>query len=243
LSDNLAFLLAIVLGEILPATIMLYAAYWAFEIRKALASPIRRNMALWQGSATLIAAATIFVTYSNSFVLLLLEAAFYDVAFVVIFAFLDSLLKVTRRSDPLLRDIIHWQQTRYIGWAAVALTAAFNPLYAFFPQSNAVPILVDIFNAVIFVVGGAGVLVGAPRIKDPVLKGNLKWIGLGLLCVIAVISTDIVESAAGLSNYTVYYSYPALILGLFFGLTGYCFYRAARHLAPISRLTEKAVSL
>jgi len=234
MSVNLGFALAIILGEVAPALILLYAAYWAFEIRKALASPLRRNLALWQGAVTSIFALTVFVTYSPNFAISVAIAIFYSVAFVVFFAYIDSLVRVARRSDPLLRDIIHWEKTRYVGWIGVGLIAVFNALSVFFPNSILVGVLVVIAIAVPFVIGGAGILVGSTRIKDPVLKGNLKWLGLALVFVILAIIVGIVEAFAGLSNYEIYYSYPALIGGAIDILCGYCLYKSARSLAPIS---------
>jgi hypothetical protein len=235
-SVNLGFVLAIIFSEIVPALIFLYAAYWAFEIRKALASPLRRNLALWQGAVGVIVAATTFLTYSNNFVISVILVVFYSVAFAVIFAYLDSIVKVARRSDPLLRNIIHWEKTRYVGWIGVGLIAVFNTSTLVLPsaQANLAGLLVEIFIPIPFVIGGAGVLVGSTRIKDPLLKGNLKWLGLTLAFATLTIIVAIVEALEGFSNYDIYYSYPALIAGAVDIVVGYCLYKSARSLAPIS---------
>jgi hypothetical protein len=237
-SVNPIFALAIVLEGV--ATIaFLYGAYWAFEIRKALASPIRRNLALWQGVVGVATAGSSFLTYSNNFVISVVIVIYYSIFFPVLFAYLDSLVKVARRSDPLLRSIIRWEKTRYVGWVGVALIAVFNVL-SLFPSAavaNLAGELVTIFIPIPFIVGGAGIFVGARRIKDPLLKGNLKWAGFVLLLVVLDTVASIVESLAGLTNYQIYYSLwglPAFVLTM---LAAYCFYKSARSLAPISHFT------
>src|SRR5579872_9723 len=98
MSASLEFVLTIILTEIFPVAIFLYAAYWSLEIRKALASPIYRNHALWQAASTIILAAGPILTYGTSLVISLVIAVFYAAFFAVIFAFIDSSIKVARRS-------------------------------------------------------------------------------------------------------------------------------------------------
>jgi hypothetical protein len=236
MSIDLGFVLAVIFTEIVPAAIALYASYWVFQIRKGLANPIRRNLALWEGAASIIFAASAFLTYSANFLISVVIVVFYNIAFVVLFAFFDSLIKVTRRSDPLLRSIIHWEKTRYVGWAGVFLIAVFNSLSVLLPtvQANLAGELATISIPIPLVIGGAGILVGSTRIKDPILKGNMKWLGLTLLFAVLQIVIGIAEAVVGLSNYEIYYSYPALIVAPLWVVAGYCLYRAARSLAPIS---------
>jgi hypothetical protein len=235
-SVNPSFVLAIILEGVV-AIVFLYGTYWAFEIRRALASPIRRNMALWQGFLGVIVAGAEFLTYSNNFAISVVLVIYYSVFFAVIFAYFDSLVKVARRSDPLLRNIIHWEKTRYVGWIGVVLIAVFNIL-SVSPSAalaNLAGDLVTVFILIPVAVGGAGILVGSTRIRDPILKGNLKWLGLALVFVILDDVANLLESLAGLSNYEIYYSYWGLISFVFVMLAAYCFYRAARSLAPISQ--------
>lgn len=239
MSIDLGFVLAIIFEEVVPAAIGLYASYWVFEIRKSLASPLRRNLALWQGAAGVILAASAFLTYSNNFVIYAAIVVFYSIAFAVLFAFFDSLVKVARRSDPLLRNIIHWEKTRYVGWIGVGLIAVFNSLSVALPaaQANLAGELVTIFISIPLVIGGAGILIASTRIKDPMLKNNLKWLGLVLVFAIITDIVSLAEGLVGISNYDVYYSYPALIGAPFWILAVYCLYRAARSLAPITHFT------
>jgi hypothetical protein len=237
MSVDPGLVLAIIFSEVVPAAIALYATYWAFVIRKVLANPIRRNLALWQGAAGVIFAASVFLTYSNNFEIYVAIVVFYNIAFAVLFAFFDSVVKVARRSDPLLRSIIRWEKTRYVGWAGVILIAVFNSLSVLLPsaQANLAGELVTIFIPIPLIIGGAGILVGSTRIKDPLLKGNMKWLGLVLLFAIILDVISLAEGLAGLSAYAIYYSYPALIGSPLAIIAGYCMYRAARSLAPVSR--------
>lgn len=193
-------------------------------------------MAFWLGTLTALVGLSGFFTYSSNFWISVVIVVFYDILFVVVFAYLDSLVKVARRSDPLLRNIIHWEKTRYIGWAGVALIFVFNAL-SLSPSAGLANLsgeLVTILISVPFIIGGAGVLVGATRIKDPMLRGNLKWLGLALLVSIVEDILFLLESLAGLSNYEIYYSYWGLISFVITMVVAYCLYRAARSLAPIS---------
>jgi hypothetical protein len=235
--DDLGFILAIVFSEIVPAIIFLYAAYWAFEIRRALADHLRRNLALWQGAASVIIAPSVFLTYTNNFYISVLLVVYYGIAFAVLFAFFDAAVKVARRSDPLLRSILNWEKTRYVGWVGVVLISIFNVLALIPSLSNVAGFLVEVCIAITFIVGGAGILVGAKRIRDPFLKDNLKWLGLTLVLAICQDIASALETFAGLSNYDIYYSYPALIAAVFAISAGYCIYRAARSLAPINHMS------
>ena len=181
MSTNLEFILAIILTEIIPAAIFLYAAYWSLEIRKALASPIYRNHALWQGAVCMMVALAIFATYTNGLVVSILLVVFYTVFFLVVFAFIDSTIKVARRSDPLLRPILKWETIRIAGWCSIgALTVVNVVSYLVDPNlasSLISSVLGNLFIATPFVIGGPAILIGARRSADPILRGNLKWLG------------------------------------------------------------------
>jgi hypothetical protein len=179
------------------------------------------------------------LTYSTNFIISALIVVYYTIAFIIVYAFLDSAVKVARRSDPLLRSIINWEKTRYVGWFGVALIAVLNVLSLFVPalQGNLGTVALDLAIAIPFVAGGAGILVGATRIKDPLLKSNLKWLGLTMALVLCSLVVSALAAFAGLSPYDVYYSYPALIGTPPSILSGYCLYKAARSLAPISHFT------
>jgi hypothetical protein len=243
MSDSLAFVLAVSLGEILPAGISLYAGYWAFSIRKALAGRIYRNHALWLGAFCVPFAVSSFITYTNSPIISELLDVYFAALILTVFAWVDSTIPVARRSDPLLRNILRWDKVRLVVWpvlfglAAVILylgaTVNFttNPPLLFFQ-------LLLAFILGPFVIGAPAMLIGARRSGDLILRGSLKWFGILLLMLLLsiVISTVIEQGIFGVSNYDLYYSYPALPGAVFIILAAYSLYKSARSLAPTNKL-------
>jgi hypothetical protein len=232
------------LGEILPAGITLYAGYWAFSIRKALASRIYRNHALWLGVFCFPFALSSFITYTNSQVISELLNFYFAALILSVFAWVDSTIPIARRSDPLLRNILHWDKVRLVVWpflfglAAVILylgaTINFttNPPLLFFQ-------LLVAFIAGPFVIGAPAMLIAARRSGDSVLRGSLKWFGVFLLMLLLniIITTVVQQGVLGVSTYDLYYSYQALPGAALIILAAYSLYKSARSLAPTNRLS------
>ncbi len=237
---DFGIVIAVLFTEIVPAAIFLSAAYWAFEIRKALASPIYHRQATLQGCLSIVTAAIVFITYSNNFVVEAGIVVFYSVAIPLIFGYIDSTVTVARRSDPLLRSILGWEKLRIVGWIAVALVIILN-FASLIPnswfQTSAASSLLTLLIAIPFALGGMAILVGGRRSMDRVLRGNLKWLGLTLVFTIGVDLVSVVEGFMGYSSYATYYSYPALLSAPFWILAAYSLYRAARSLAPVNRMS------
>src|SRR2546427_6227649 len=111
MSDNLGIALTAAFG-IVSAGIALYAAYWAFAIRRALAGPLYRNFALSLGVVCVIFGLAVFGLVNllpsvGSTISEVENNIIYFTIISVIFAFMDSAIRVARRSDPLLRSILH----------------------------------------------------------------------------------------------------------------------------------------
>ena len=186
MSDSIGLFLAVILGDLVPAAIGLYAAYWAFSIRGALVGRVYRNHALWLGAVCVVWEVGLPVNSisSNSVIisLALNLGLFFELAFV--FAFIDSIVPVARRSDPLLRGILHWEKLRYVLWGDLGLAAIYLVLAAVEPSSEnsglggAIGFPLFLLP---FIVGGPVVLIAAGRSKDYVLRGSLKWFGVLLL--------------------------------------------------------------
>jgi hypothetical protein len=223
-------------SEIVPAAIFLFAAYWSFQIRRALAGQIYRSHALWLGVVSILAGLSAFLTYSSNFAVLVALVVFYNVTFVVLFAFFDSTVKVARRSDPLLREILKWKELRIIGWIGVGLIIVFN----FLSVSNAVFDTVVTYLIVIpLAVGCPAIIVGGRRSRDPLLRNNLKWLGIALLDLLVLELVTSLEAFYGWSVNQTYYSYYALIVAVFWIFGAYAVYKSARSLAPVSHLSQE----
>src|SRR6266436_571946 len=102
---------------VLVVALFSYAAYWAFIIRKALVTGLYRRQALWAGTMGLyFVALSTFLTIALSFNLTtllvnILGGLLISSGFIVLFAWIDSTVRVARRSDPLLRDTFRWSTT------------------------------------------------------------------------------------------------------------------------------------
>jgi hypothetical protein len=245
MSDSLGFIIAIVIGEIVPSAIGLYAAYWAFSIRRALAGRIYRSHALWLGAACILFAGTNFLTYSPNATINAILNVYYVILIAILFAFIDSTVRVARRSDPLLRSILRWEKLRIALWTDVVMLGIFFvTVTVFFPSVppgiNAVVgyVLITALFTFPFIGGGPALLIGARRSKDPVLRGSLKWLGVAflLLVVVGSLVSSVVSSIPGITQFDQYYSYAAIPSGIIALISAYAFYRSARSLAPTSRL-------
>jgi len=249
MSDELGFIVALVFTEVIPAAVFLYAAYWAFAMRRALVSRMYRRQAMWLGVVAIVLAVLSFVTYSNDAVVNELISVFYALLFIVVFAYTDSMIPVVRRSDPLLRDILHWGNLRYFLWFDAALLAAFTvtPGLSFPLSVGKVGFILQglgwfVVAVILYGVSGVAILVGGRRSGDMVLRSSLKWIGVTLLLAIVVILFAAAETAIfpNMTSFQFYYSYAALPIFAPFIAIGYCFYRSARALAPVGKIQDQS---
>ncbi len=244
MSDSLGFVLAVVISEVVPGAISIYAAYWAFAIRRALVGRMYRSHALWLGAVALLMGGTGFITYSNDPFFAYVLATFYGGLFVVFFAFIDSTVRVARRADPLLRSVLHWERLRFALWADVGalIVVSFIPaIYPAFASSAAGQALGNlgwtVLGAIIFLPGAAALIVGTRRSRDPLLHESLKWLGVFLSLAVVLLMVYAVEGFIfSVSQFDSYYSYPALATGVPFTLMTYALYKSARSLAPMNRL-------
>ena len=239
--------MAISVGEMLPAGVCLYTAYWVFSIRKALAGRIYRGHALWIGVIAVLLAMAVFLTYSTNPIVNDLFSVFFSVLFPLIFAVIDSTIPVARRSDPLLRPILRWDRTRKVLWAEAIALAIINVLPTMAPTSFVSSsfglflgnILWPVLAISLFGVSGAALIIGARRSRDPLFRGSLKWLGgvLGVFICIFVYDTLLSFLLPSLSEYAFYYSYYAVPSGILSTMAAYALYRSARALAPLNRVS------
>ena len=210
--------------------ILLYPAYWALKIRRALATRLYRNQALGLALVSVGMALLNFEAdalgnpYTSP-----VTALFLLFAFAMIFFWTDQSVESARRSDPLVRDTLRWSKVRRALWAfnlfcigyflvnaaavgvpAASQSAVFSPVVSF----------VLLLSFVLVAVLSAGVMlpVSSRRSGDFTLKRHLKWFGVGVLFLVIPLFVNGYPGDLG-------------IVGLSF-----CTYRSAKHLAPLNRL-------
>ncbi len=104
-----------------------YAAYWAFSIRHALAVRLYRRQAFGIGFVVLAIYSTLAVfglipsTAPLQLSAGVSNSSFYFLFFVM-FYWLDVSILAAHRSDPLLRDTLHWSKLRIPLWIANSFT-------------------------------------------------------------------------------------------------------------------------
>lgn len=223
--------------------IFLYAAYWAFTIRRALAVRIYRNQALGVG---LISLTWIIVFINYVVVSVQLGYVAYSIVDVLVWGnflyFIDASVLDGRQSDPLLRDTLHWRSIRpwvwvvFVAGALVSIPATayyvnvtggdfstLNPLVSNF--------LLSPYSWLVGLIGLVALPTTAARSKDPLLRRQLVWFS-GFIVAIA---------AVGLGNYVSASAYaasslPGYLLFAFLLVGGFCLYKSARSLVPLNRL-------
>jgi hypothetical protein len=249
MSSEFELVLVILLAEAVPSAVFLYASYWAFVIRRPLVSRMYRRQATWIGVLAAALAIFVFVTYSTNPLVTDLINVLAALLFALVFAYIDSSIPVIRRSDPLLRDILHWGTLRYFLWFDVGLLGFFNVAPGIIP-SLSVGVTGYVFGVIgwltsafiLFGLSGIAIFVGARRSGDIVLRSSLKWIGALLLVTILSFVVDTSEAALvtnlSYSTYDYFYSYAALPGGAVYVVMGYCLYRAIRALAPIGKILD-----
>ncbi len=219
-----------VVGSIGVSALFGYAIFWALNIRRALRVKLYRNQAL--GLAFVAATALLFPGPAGYLLLnfgpsLMAVAVIYS-PLLLIFYWIDASLRATRRSDPLLRDTLHWEKVRKILWPADILVVGYLFILqsGLIPSENTVlflvPYLFDIILGVIFLP------IVARRSKDRTLRRHFAWFGIFFLALVPVF-------LAGFTFPNDLQSVLQTFAGLLLG--GFALYRGARSLAPLKEPT------
>jgi hypothetical protein len=235
LLDFIAGVLLFVLGVIVVASYS-YGAIWAFRIRKALMTPLFKERARWVGIvavffAVLVASNLLIRAFAETnFYLSFLEYCITNAAGIVTFAWIDTTIKMARRSDPLNRNTLKWKQLRYVIWIFTFITTAgslFSVAYMrlnFFSSTGASgDFVTGAFGWVLF--GFIALVLSYRRSRDPILKQHLKWFGLFLFVLF------IADTVLSHNIFVFILADEALL-----ALGAYFLYRGVKSLAPLSRI-------
>ena len=170
------------IGHSIAVLIELYAAYWAFGIRRALAVRIYRRQALGIGLvATSFAILDLEQAVGFSNIPVLADNGFVFIAtlfivFLILFYWIDTTMISARRSDPLLRDSLHWSKVRILIWGVlIALTVTDVILFAL-GIATTFELLVPLI--LVPVSGAVSLSVGVRRSKDIMFHKHLKWFAI-----------------------------------------------------------------
>jgi hypothetical protein len=197
-----------------------FAAYWAFNVRRALALRLYRNQAFGIGLVSIMFPA-LAILFSSGLT--------YYISLLVIFYWIDTSVLAARRTDPLLRDTLHWSKLRILIWVlnlvGVGVTATLaitNSDYTYLPSD---PILLGLTSVPGFSIPISALVILpliARRSKDLNLRKHIIWFG----------AFPIIQLAAILLALFLWSG--TFFVGFAFG--GYFLYRSARSLVPLNRI-------
>ncbi len=242
-------------GFAYPGILLAYPAYWALNIRHALAVRLYRRQALGIGLVS--------ITYGLLFVLFtivnvlppgscsvpsslfcaslgLVQPPLTDFVFLTTFYWVDSSVLAGRRSDPLLRDTFGWGKIRLIVWGGLLFSAVLLIIFSYSSGYQISPpiLVLPVLLVVVFVplVSGSVLLpVVARRSGDSSLRKHLQSFALFLatLVVLTVLFQFFSASApTGLALLGL-----SLVGDMILLVGAYFLYLSARSLAPLNRLS------
>jgi uncharacterized membrane protein (DUF485 family) len=230
-----------VIGLVLAAILGSYAAYWSFGLRKALKVRAYSRQLLIVGIFSIYGTVLYFLFYIVYFFAPALfnspvgtvQQALYLVLAPVAFAWVDSSIRVGRRSDPLLRDPLHWSRLRLVLWPLLLLT-----FLGYLIQGELS--YIGLFSYVILGISVLPISMAARRSGDPYYRRSLEWFGFSIaLLVLQNLGFSPLISATGLG---IVYSPLAFVWSIFanFGIVPamfYGIYMCARSLVPLNRFS------
>ena len=255
-SSDLLFVISNVItyGSLLS---IVYAAYWAFDIRRSLSGRLYRNQALGLGVFSLvlmIAALPSPLPGSSGILGNFSFQVFYTLVTAVFWLgtvyFVDASALASRRSDPLLRDTLHWSKARYAVWGLQISIVSFILLGTAYSAVTGNHLLADqiaqgnngatsslpakIANlawAVAF--GSIAMFVPiAIRARSPTLRRHFRWLAIiGAITGVFFAGSIALSSIATLDE-------NLILSGVFFLVVGYCLYMSARSLVPLNRISS-----
>ena len=198
-----------------------YPVFWALSIRRALAVKLYRNQAL---GLALMCVAFMLGSFDPT-------GATYSLFLFIVFYWIDLSFRAARRSDPLLRDSIHWSSLRIVLWPVNFLqipVAIYIALAAFGYLPPAGGVVSSVQAIPFFATAGSGValaIVVGRRSADGTLRAQLIWFGLFVFVQFAIITVAAVNSFNG-AVYFVGFEFAAFAL-----------YKSARSLVPLNMIS------
>ncbi len=220
--------------------LFLYAAYWALIIRKVLLTNLYRRQALWTAAmgiyfVTLAAFLTIVLTLQlYTLETNILGGLVISSGSILEFLWIDSTVRIARRSDPLLRDTLHWSKLRYFLWIGSIGGAASAMITAITLGFSTVGAISGEFGGALLI-GAIALFLSGRRSGDVTLRHHLTW---AASCIFLL---WLVGQSVGplfriiVDSYTVQsIIFPLVAAGAF------CLYKSARSLIPIGHLSLEA---
>jgi hypothetical protein len=247
------------LASVVLLSLLALSALRALQIRGSLSVGLYRRQALWTASICVLFILILSIDFVFIFFLPynsivdLVVSVMQGASIFTIFGWIDTSTLIARRSDPLLRNTIHWTILRRFVW--IILLASYTAAIALAIENivaggalSSRPSLAEtstlsVVLIVPFALGAFLLPMDALRSGDLVLRRHLRWLSLVVLAIFGVtlLYGEVLISGQGIGflalSRTVF-DEPAsnvafYVLALVFG---YAILRAASSLAPINKI-------
>ncbi len=229
--DNLA---SIVLAEtwisaLVTTVIGVIAAYYSFALSRALVNREYRNTAIWTAMIAIAMIATVYPLLffalssfaPSSFLQLVVLYTVSTADLIILYAWLDSTIRIAIGQDFFHRDTFSWSHLRHVFWAGLILLDLSVWMGLLLPTNYPFFVARGLAFAGFFGVVGLVLFVSGLRTSDRTIHTYLMWLGLIMLwaLVMAVVGT------------LVPFAFPSAWV-----VIAYLLFRAARSLSPIGKL-------
>lgn len=212
-------------GHGVAALLATYSAFWAFTIWRTLSVRLYRNQAFGMG----VVAASFALFYLDQFTPVVTGVGLgpefiplHILVFITLFYWVDATILAARRSDPLLRDTVHWSYLRFVLWVLLAVTIVISVL----AQPQKPPLSAFLLVAIS---GAVSLPLAARRSGVASMRKLLKWFGAFSLLLIAIV---ILVGVLGERENVVL----ALVTSVGIFAATYCLYKSVKSLVPLNKL-------
>ncbi|HZB79698.1 MAG TPA: hypothetical protein VE264_00305 [Nitrososphaera sp.] len=206
-----------------------------------------RNRALWVGAvgmffALLVLSTILIGTFaSTNRFLILFQFGLTNFGAILVFGWIDSNVRVARRSDPLRRNTLHWTKLRIFIWAILTIALVGGLFSAFVGDINYLSSPAGLGGAFLdspftpaAAFGIVALAVSHRRINDVTLKRHIKW--LVFFVLILLFATRLLEYSSSLFSTVGFVAILLLACGAYF------LYIAARSLSQLDHLKPNVVA-
>jgi hypothetical protein len=221
--------------------IFLLATYRAFTIGRVLIRGVYRDRALWT-AGTLIA--LIFLTVaSNLPPSNPLSPLSFVLIFVVLFAFVDSSIRVVQETDFFHRTPLRWERVRKPFYVVLIAFLAVGGSLALIEPTNSLLYLVGVLlwfgpGGTFLTYSAAALVVGARRTPDRTMKRFVRMLGFAIICMVLFFTVWIPFAPFSLTVQDL----GSLISELFVPAAAYFLYLAVMSLSPVGHVEKDVVS-
>jgi hypothetical protein len=215
--------------------------------------PLYRNRALWVGTvgtffALLVLSTILIGTFaSTNRFLSLFQFGLTNFGAILVFGWIDSNVRVARRSDPLRRNTLHWTKLRIFIWGILSIAIVEGLVWAFVSDLNYLSSPAGLGGAFLrspftpaAAFGIVALAVNRRRISDITLKRHIKW--LVFFVLILFFATRLLEDPQPSYSSSCSQDYCVGFIGeLLLACGAYFLYMAARSLSQLDHLKPNVV--